>query len=105
MRFPKKAAALAAGFIAALSAVTLAQNPTPARRGASTSAETLVLDKSDQLATLEWIEKSDVAALREGVIDTMELQVGMTVKKNEPIGYLHKELAELTLTKAEGGGR
>jgi RND family efflux transporter MFP subunit len=35
------------------------------------------------------------------VIDKMELQVGMTVKKDEPIGYLHKELAELNVTKAE----
>jgi RND family efflux transporter MFP subunit len=96
MRFSKKAAALAAGFIAALSAMTLAQNPTPARRGASASAETLVVDD----AMVDWIEKSDVAALREGVIDKMELQVGMTVKKDEPIGYLHKEQAELTVAKA-----
>jgi RND family efflux transporter MFP subunit len=97
MSFSKKATALAVGFLSVLSAVTVAQNAPPARRDASTSAETLVVDE----ASVDWIEKSDVAALREGVIDKMELQVGMTVKKDEPIGYLHKELAELNVTKAE----
>jgi RND family efflux transporter MFP subunit len=97
MLFPKKAAALAAGFISVLSAVTLAQTGTPARRGPTTAAETLVVED----AMVDWIEKSDVAALREGVVDTMELQVGMSVKKNEPIGYLHKELAVLNVAKSK----
>jgi RND family efflux transporter MFP subunit len=97
MTFSKKAPALAAGLVAILSAVTVAQNAPPARRGATSNVETLVVED----AMVDWIEKSDVAALREGVIDKMELQVGMTVKKDGPIGYLHKELAELTLTKAE----
>ena len=30
----------------------------------------------DELATVDWIEKSDVAALREGVIERMELKLG-----------------------------
>jgi len=93
MFFPKKAAALAAGFIAALSVATVAQNTNPAAR----SAETLVIDD----ATVDWIEKSDVAALREGVIDRMELQIGMPVQRGKPIGYLHAEIAELTVHKAE----
>jgi RND family efflux transporter MFP subunit len=97
MPFSKKAAALAAGFITALSAVTVAQNAVPGGRGPATSAETLVVDD----ATVDWIEKSDVAALLEGVIDRMELQVGMPVQKGKPIGYLHSELAALNLTKAE----
>jgi RND family efflux transporter MFP subunit len=98
MRFTKKATVLAMSFLAALSVVTLAQNSTPAPRGAGAASETLVLD---ELATLEWIEKADVAALREGVIQTVELWPGMTVQKGHVIGTLHKETAELTLRKAE----
>ncbi|MGE3821988.1 MAG: efflux RND transporter periplasmic adaptor subunit, partial [Isosphaeraceae bacterium] len=61
-----KSAATAAGFVAALVAVTL---------GGSTAAQTpgqsgtLVVDD----ATVDWIERSNVAALREGVIERMEL--------------------------------
>jgi RND family efflux transporter MFP subunit len=98
MLHSKKAAALALSFIAALSVATLAQNAAPARRGAAPpSSETLVLD---ELATLEWIEKADVAALREGVIESVELWPGMPVKKGGVIGSLHKETAELTVAKA-----
>jgi RND family efflux transporter MFP subunit len=53
----------------------------------------------EELARLDWIVKSDVAALREGVIDTMELQIGMPVQKGGTIGSLHQEIAELTVTK------
>jgi RND family efflux transporter MFP subunit len=53
----------------------------------------------DELARLDWIKKSDVAALREGVIDSMELQLGMPVKAGGVIGYLHHEVAELTVAK------
>jgi RND family efflux transporter MFP subunit len=98
MLFSKKAAALATGLFSVLSVVTLAQNAPPARRAASASSETLVLD---ELATLEWIEKADVAALREGVIETVELWQGMPVAKGGLIGSLHKETAELTVRKAE----
>ncbi len=93
MFLSKKAAALAVGFIATLSVATVAQNPHPVAR----SAETLVIED----ATVDWIEKSDVAALREGVIDRMELQIGMPVQASKPIGYLHSEIAELTVRKAE----
>jgi RND family efflux transporter MFP subunit len=98
MHFSKKAAALGVSFIAALSVATLAQNAAPAPRGSSPPSETLVLD---ELATLEWIEKADVAALREGVINTVELWPGMTVKKGGEIGHLHMETAELTVRKAK----
>jgi RND family efflux transporter MFP subunit len=87
----KKAAAMAAGLIAALAAVTLAQSP-PASR----ADETLAVGD----ATIDWIEKSDVSALREGVIDKMELQVGHTVALGGTIGLLHTEIAELTVAKA-----
>lgn len=91
MPFSKKSAALAAGFMFALSIATLAQNAPPP------AAETLAVDD----ATVDWIDKSDVAALREGVIDTMELKIGMEARKGMPIGYLHAEMAEFTVAKAK----
>ena len=96
MLFSKKAAALAAGFLAVLSAVTVAQNVAPGAAGRS-GAETYLIDD----ATVDWIEKSDVAALREGVIESMELQIGMPVQRGRPIGKLHAEMAELTVAKAQ----
>src|SRR5262249_43071956 len=62
------------------------------------AVQTLVLE---ELARLNWIEKSSVAALREGVIEKMELQIGMIVKKNGTIGTLHHEIAELTVAKTK----
>ena len=91
MLVSKKAAAMAAGLIAALAAATLAQTP-PASR----ADETLAVGD----ATIDWIEKSDVSALREGVIDKMELQVGHEVIRGGTIGVLHTEIAELTVAKA-----
>lgn len=96
MPFPKKLTALAAGvttalLAAAFGATTSAQNPPAA------SAPTVSIDD----VHLDWIERSNVAALREGVIERMELQIGMPVAKGKPIGYLHSELAELAVKKAE----
>ena len=54
-----------------------------------------------ELARVNWINKSNVAALREGVIEKMELQIGMPVKKDGVIGVLHHEIAELTVKKNE----
>jgi RND family efflux transporter MFP subunit len=92
MPLSKKALAMTAGFVAALSLVSLGQSPAPRGGG-----ETLFVDD----ATVDWIEISSVAALREGVIDKMELQIGMEAKRNMPIGYLHSEIAELTVEKAK----
>lgn len=93
MRSSKKAIALAGGLFAALSIAALAQNPSPG----TPSVETLPVDD----ATVEWIEKSDVAALREGVVEKMELQIGMPVRAGGVIGKLHDEIATLTMRKAE----
>jgi RND family efflux transporter MFP subunit len=102
MLFSKKAAALAVGFVTALSAASFAQNPPPGGRRAPAPAQTsddvLVVE---EFATLEWIEKADVAALREGVIEKMELKIGMPVKAGGTIGQLHSEIAKLSVTKAE----
>jgi RND family efflux transporter MFP subunit len=76
----------------------LAQSGGRAAPPANPLVQALVLD---ELARIDWIEKSDVAALREGVIETMELQIGMPVKKGGTIGALHKKIAELTVAKTE----
>jgi len=98
MLLPKKTAALTVGFIAVLSAVSIAQNPAPADAEPSKSAADVLILSED--ATLEWIEKADVAALREGTLKSMELQIGMQVAKGGEIGKLHDEIAALTTAKA-----
>ncbi len=90
----RKAAVLAASLVSALSAFAIAQAPPAA--GRSAAGQTIVIDD----ATIDWIEKSDVSALREGVIERMELQIGMPVGRGKPIGYLHNEIAKLTVAKA-----
>ncbi len=94
MTVSKKATAIAAGFAALLSVVTL--GPIVSAQVAKADPETLVVDE----ATLTWIEKSNVAAFREGIIDTMELTIGTPVSKGGLIGKLHAELAELSVRKA-----
>jgi len=90
----KKAAALAAGLAAVLSIGSFGQLVTA--QSPKADPETLLVET----ATLTWIEISNVAALREGVIDRMELTIGTPVAKGKPIGYLHSELAELAVRKA-----
>jgi RND family efflux transporter MFP subunit len=90
-----KAFALAAGCAVAL--VTLSLCATFAGQTPRSDPETLVVED----ATVDWIERSNVAALREGVIERMELKNGMPVLKGNPIGYLHSEIAELGVRKAE----
>jgi RND family efflux transporter MFP subunit len=85
-------AGVAALVAACLSTAVAAQNPP-----AESQPQTLVVDE----ATLDWIEKSNVAALREGVIDRMELEIGDEVAAGKPIGYLHSEIAELAVKKAK----
>ena len=93
----RKVVAIAFGVAVALSACGLseiqAQQP-----GAPRAIETIVVDDR---VTIEFIKRSEVAALREGVIDRMELKIGMPVLKGKPIGYLHDELATLTVAKAK----
>ena len=93
MSATKTVTALAMGLLTTLSVATFAQNGQDQPSG---NAPTLVLD---ELATIDWIEKSDVAALREGVIDKVELKMGMPVLEKGLIGTLHKEAAELTVAK------
>jgi RND family efflux transporter MFP subunit len=97
MSFKKPSAALAAGCLLLVSAAALAQSQTDGRaQPADPAVQTLVLQ---ELARVDWIEKSDVAALREGVIERMELQIGMPVQAGGTIGVLHHEMADLTVKK------
>ena len=98
MSISKPIAALTAGSLMLLSAAALAQNGGAAAQPANPAVQALVLE---ELANLNWIEKSQVAALREGVIEKMELQIGMPVKKDGMIGVLHHKLAELTVRKSK----
>ncbi len=94
MSVSMKAIALAASLAAAVSVALVASTHAQSPR-----SEAQVFEVPD-LATLDWIEKSNVAALREGVIKTMELQIGMPVKEGGTIGKLHSEIADLSVKKA-----
>jgi RND family efflux transporter MFP subunit len=100
MTAAKTAAAMAVGLLTILSVASFAQNgqdqPATANPDPTANATALVLS---ELATVDWIEKSDVAALREGVIEKMELRLGDPALVSKPIGYLHREAAELTVAK------
>src|SRR5271166_5562095 len=100
MTAAKTAAAMAVGLLTTLSVASLAQNgqEQPATANPTANATALVLS---ELATVDWIEKSDVAALREGVIERMELKLGDPALANQTIGYLHRETARLTMAKAK----
>lgn len=97
MPLTRKAFALSLGLLGTLSAATIAQ---PQRSGQS-DGQTLTVED----ATVDWFQKSDVSALREGVIDRMELRIGKEVGspvngQGAIIGYLHKEVADLEVAQA-----
>jgi RND family efflux transporter MFP subunit len=96
MRTPKIAATMGVGLLTLLSVASFAQNGPDQTTGGNSAVTALVLDDT---GTIDWIEKSSVAALREGVIEKMELGLGDVVLKGKPIGYLHREAAELTVAK------
>ena len=98
MIIPKAIAVVGAGCLVCASAVALAQTGAQPKRQVDQNTQALVLP---ELARINWINKSNVAALREGVIEKMELQIGMPVRKDGVIGVLHHEIAELTVKKNE----
>lgn len=50
---------------------------------------------------IDWLQRSDVAALREGVLRSLELREGMFAKKGDVIGQLHDEVAVISAKKAK----
>ena len=97
MPLPRKILALAAGAMFALSAAAI--STTQAQQPAEAGSSGDVVQDSD--ATVEWIEKSKVAPLIEGNLESVELEMGKTVEKNGQIGALYHKKAELTVRKAE----
>ncbi len=95
MHVTKKAAALAAGIVAAVSLASLAQDPA-APKGSADRPRQIVVDGS-----IDWVEVSNVSALREGVIYQIEAEVGSVVEAGQKIGYLNDKMAELTELKAK----
>jgi RND family efflux transporter MFP subunit len=53
------------------------------------------------IGNIDWLQRSDVAALREGVLKSLELREGMFAKKGDVIGQLHDEIARLSAKKAK----
>lgn len=77
-----------------------AQQPPTRGRSAKESAR-LEGDSLIILGNIDWLQKSEIAALREGVLEKLELKEGMFVKKGGVIGSLHAEAAKLASAKAK----
>jgi RND family efflux transporter MFP subunit len=92
MPLTRKAIALSLGLSAILSAATIAQSP----KGSPSDDQLPIED-----ATIDWFQKSDLSALREGIIDKIELRIGKEVKAGGEIGRLHKEVADLAVEEAK----
>jgi RND family efflux transporter MFP subunit len=101
MSCSKPFAALGAGCVLLVGMAGMAQTGGPAPASSASTDQVVVLPAGPTGPKINWIEKSKVAALREGVIEKMELQLGMPVKKDGVIGVLHHEIADLTVRKNE----
>ncbi|WP_435006245.1 efflux RND transporter periplasmic adaptor subunit [Tundrisphaera lichenicola] len=93
----RKALALSVGLSAILTASSIAQSQKP-----EVADSQLIIED----ATIDFYQKSDVSALREGVIEKMELRIGKEVGppdkdgRGPVIGYLVKKAAELAAEEA-----
>jgi RND family efflux transporter MFP subunit len=96
MLMSKKVIALTAGLLSLLSVATLGQTPAPNGAAQASPGDTLSVSR----CTVAWIEASNVAALREGVLYKMEAQVGHEVREGQELGYLHREMAKLKVDRA-----
>ena len=94
----RKTFAFLAGTFAVVATLGTTASLTAQEPRSQADPQILVLDED---VRLDWIEKSNVAALRQGVIKEMELRIGMDVKKGGLIGSLHSEMADLTVRKAQ----
>ena len=94
----RKTLAFLAGSLAVVATLGTTSSLTAQAPRPQADPQILVLDEE---VRLDWIEKSNVAALRQGVINEMELRIGMDVQKGGLIGSLHAEMADLTVKKAQ----
>jgi len=92
MLISRKTTALILGVVSALSAAAIAQVQGQAQRG-----ETLVIEE----ATVDWIQRSDVSARVDGVLEKLELGFGkLADREGAVIGSLHSKKAKLYVAKA-----
>jgi RND family efflux transporter MFP subunit len=89
------------GLALGLAATVLVPSPSTAQApatagGARSPGDTIVV-----VGQIDWLDKSDITALREGVIKQIEYQTGDRVEVGKPIGSLHDESARLAVAKAE----
>jgi RND family efflux transporter MFP subunit len=92
MTLNRKAVALTLGLCSMLSIVTIAEAQKPSQG----DLEYVIED-----ARISWYQKSEISALREGVIDKLEARRGDNVITGAKIGLLHKEVADLAVREAE----
>ena len=78
-----------------------AQQQQPTRGRSAKETARLEGDSLIVLGNVDWLQKSEIAALREGVLEKLELREGMFVKKGGVIGTLHAEAARLSMAKAK----
>lgn len=96
-----KVAATAVSLVAALSAASLAQQAGRAGRPQARPSQSASSDSTLVITgQIQWIEKSDVAALRPGKLKSIEIDTGQIVEKGKAFARLHDELAELGVAKA-----
>ena len=91
-RVRRKLLTTSAVVLTTLSAAAIAQGP----RGKGSAADAVQVS-----GYIEWVIKSDVSALTEGVIYKMERKAGDQVRAGDEVGELYARKAELTVAKAE----
>ena len=101
MTVSRKLLALAGGATLALSAAAI--RPTQAQQPAEPRSAAEIIQDAD--ATVEFIQKSQVAPLMEGNLESIELEIGKTVEKDGVLGFLYRKKADLTVKKAEVAAR
>jgi RND family efflux transporter MFP subunit len=100
-----KVTAAAATVLVALAASAFAQTQQPAvtPRPAASRGQTVVVAGS-----LDWLARSDISAKQEGIIDSIEFDIGARVQEGDVIGHLDDAIATLNVDKqrliAEGQG-
>jgi RND family efflux transporter MFP subunit len=97
MPLPRRLIALASGALLVVSTSVISNAFAQAPAAPRNSGDSLILDD----ATFEFIQKSEVSPLTEGVLEKLELTIGKTVAKDGVIGTLHKKRAELYVAKAK----
>jgi RND family efflux transporter MFP subunit len=91
----RKVAALAVGASLALAAASISQTRAQ-QPGGSAGGDSIQVN-----GNVEFIERSEVAALIEGNLEKLELDIGNYVKKGGTIGKLYSKKAALTVAKAK----